>query len=87
MKNLLKNHKYILLVCLFLMTACAVNTQTKSTEYAARGTMYMKIGKNEKAEKYLTKAIEANPYNLDAYKDRGSLYYNLGKYEEALKDS
>ena len=86
MKNLLKNHRYILLICLFFMTACSINTQTKSTEYAARGTMYMKMGKYEKAEKYLNKAIQANPYNLDAYKDRGSLYYNLAKYEQALKD-
>lgn len=85
MKDLLKNHKYILLICLFFVAACA-GTQTKSTEYSARGAMYMKIGKYGKAEKYLNKAIETNPYNLDAYKDRGALYYSLGKYEEALKD-
>lgn len=85
MKNILKNRKYLLLVCLIFTLACA-NTQTKSTEYAAKGEMYLKTGKPAKAEKYLNKAIEANPYNLDAYKNRGSLYYSQGENEKALKD-
>lgn len=85
MKNLLKNHKYILIFCLFFIVACT-STKTKSTDYAARGEMYLKTGKLAKAEKYLNKAIEANPYNIDAYKNRGSLYYNLGDFENALKD-
>jgi len=87
MKNLLKNRKFILLFCLFIAAACTTtNTKTKSTEYAARGEMYLKTEKYDKAEKYFNKAIEANPYNLEAYKNRGSLYYNLGNYDKALKD-
>ena len=85
MKYILKNHKYLLLICLFFTVACA-NTQTKSTEYAAKGEMYLKTAKPAKAEKYLNKAIETNPYNIDAYKNRGSLYYSQGNYENALKD-
>lgn len=85
MKNILKNRKYILIFSLCFLAACA-GTQTKSTEYSARGEMYLKTGKLTKAEKYLNKAIEANPYNIDAYKNRGSLYYSLGNYEQALKD-
>ena len=87
MKNLLKNRKYILLLCLSFLVACAsTNTKSKSTEYTARGEMYFKTAKYDKAEKYFNKAIEANPYNLEAYKGRGSLYYNLGNYDKALQD-
>lgn len=85
MKNLLKNHKYILIFCLFFLAACA-GTQNKSTEYSARGEMYIKTGNAAKAEKYLNKAIKANPYNIEAYKSRGALYYSQSKLDEALKD-
>ncbi len=86
MKNILKNHKYILILCFVFLAACAANTQNKSRDYNAKGEMYLKTEKYTKAEKYLNKAIEANPYNLDAYKNRGSLYYTQGNYEKALSD-
>ncbi len=85
MKNLLKNHSIFVLFCLIFITACA-NIKSKSDDYAARGEMYLKTAKYEKAEKYLNKAISSNPYNLEAYKNRGSLYYNLGNYDKALSD-
>ena len=87
MKNLLKNHKYILILSLLFLTACATTqTSKQSYIYNAKGEMYLKIGKYNKAEKLLNKAIEANPYNLEAYRNRGTLYYNLGDFEKALKD-
>ncbi|MBO4708117.1 MAG: tetratricopeptide repeat protein [Elusimicrobiaceae bacterium] len=86
MKNILKNHKYILIFCFVFLAACTTNTQFKSRDYNAKGEMYLKTEKYAKAEKYLNKAIEANPYNLDAYKNRGTLYYARGDYEKALSD-
>ena len=85
MKNLLKNHSFFILLCLIFLTACA-NVKSQSEDYTARGEMYLKTAKYDKAEKYLNKAIAANPYNLEAYKNRGSLYYNLGEYDKALSD-
>ena len=89
MKNLLKSRKYILFVCLFYFIACAgakKESLSDSTIYNAKGEMYLKIAEYKKAEKFLNKAIEANPYNLDAYKNRGTLYYGLGDFDKALKD-
>lgn len=86
MKNILKGHKYIIFFCFIFLAACTTNTQFKSRNYNAKGEMYFKTEKYAKAEKYLNKAIEANPYNLDAYKNRGTLYYTQGDYEKALAD-
>ena len=85
MKNILKNHSIFILLCLIFLMACS-NVKSQSEDYAARGEMYFKTAKYGKAEKYLNKAISANPYNLEAYKNRGSLYYSLGNYEKALSD-
>ncbi|MCR5505042.1 MAG: hypothetical protein K6E94_05795 [Elusimicrobiaceae bacterium] len=89
MKNLLKNHKYILLFCLFCFAACSSaqkNTVSKSNLYNAKGEMYLKIADYKKADKYLNLAIAENSYNLDAYKNRATLYYTLGDFEKALQD-
>lgn len=90
MINVLKNRKYILLLCLLFSAACATTTKnpniTPSSVYNAKGEMLFKTGKYTKAEKYFNKSIAVNPYNLEAYKNRGSLYYAMGNLERALKD-
>lgn len=87
MINILKNHKYILVFCFIFLAGCVTsNTQNKSRDYNAKGEMYLKTEKFAKAEKYLNKAIDANPYNLDAYKNRGTLRYILGDYDKSLAD-
>ena len=87
MKNILKNHKYILIFCFVFLAGCATtDNNLKSRDYNAKGDMYLKTENFARAEKYLNKAIEANPYNLEAYKNRGTLYYTLGDYEKALSD-
>lgn len=87
MKNILKNHKYILILCLALLVGCtSTNNNIKSRNYNAKGEMYLKTEKFAKAEKYLNKAIETNPYNLEAYKNRGTLYYTLGDYDKSVSD-
>ena len=89
MKNILKNHKYILFFCLFSFIACSSaqkNTISKSNLYNAKGEMYLKIANYKKAEKYLNRAIAENSYNLDAYKNRGTLYYAMGDFDKALQD-
>jgi len=89
MINVLKNRKYILFICLFCLMACSgvqKKSLSNSAVYNAKGEMYLKTAKYEKAEKYFNKAIKANPYNLDAYKNRGTLYYTLGNFDKALQD-
>ena len=87
MKNILKNHKYILILCLAFLVGCTSNNNNvKSRDYNAKGEMYLKTEKFAKAEKYLNKAIETNPYNLEAYKNRGTLYYTLGDYDKSISD-
>ena len=85
MKTILKNHRIFFFFCFIFLAGC-INVHFRSRDYAARGEMYLKTAEYAKAEKYLNKAIEANPYNLEAYKNRGALYFTLGNYEEALKD-
>ena len=85
MKSILKSHNFILVFCFIFLAGC-LNVQFKSRDYAAKGEMYLKTEKYKKAEKYLNKAISANPQNLEAYKNRGTLYYTLGDYAKALSD-
>ena len=82
---LMKKLTMFLLAC-FVFGACAGVSVDKSTEYLAKGEMYHKIGRAQKALKYLNKAIAEDPSNAQAYLSRGSLFYSVGEYDNAIAD-
>ena len=76
----------LLFLVIFVCCACAGVTVDKSTEYLAKGEMYHKTGRAQKALKYLNKAIAEDPANAQAYLSRGSLFYSVGEYDNAIAD-
>ena len=73
------------LICL-LAAACSSVPVSKSSEYLAKGEMYYKTGRVQKALKYFNKAVAEDPYNAEAYLSRGTLLYSAGEYDKAIDD-
>ena len=58
----------------------------KENVYQARGEYAFELQYPQQAVKDLSKAIEINPYNHEAYLDRASAYLVLGEYDRSLDD-
>ena len=57
-----------------------------NTANALMGVVYMQLGMDQTAEKYLKKAIEVLPYDYESRNNLGIVYGKLGDYEEALNE-
>jgi len=57
-----------------------------NTANALMGVVYMDLGMDEKAAKYLEKAIESVPYDYQSRNNLGVVYGRLGQPEKALKE-
>ena len=60
--------------------------QLSSAETANIGKTFHDLGQYEKALDYLTRSLEIDPANYNAYTLRGGVLFDLGRYEEALED-
>lgn len=67
-------------------------TALNGSIYTSLGTLYYKVqgwpfgfGDNDKAEKYLRKALAINPDGIDPNYFFGELLYERGRYDEALE--
>ena len=75
---------FIAICALFLM---GCENPTKSRIYMDEGTNLMyRYSKYQEAEEALTKAIEYDKNNFEAYYHRGCAKVNAQKYKEALQD-
>lgn len=75
------------------VSSSSPENESKKSPKLQESEKYLKIGdeklnenKLEEAEKLLTKAIELDPENYDAYDKRSMTYYNMGKHNEGLAD-
>ena len=55
-----------------------------NTANALMGVVYMELGMDEEAVKYLEKAVQILPYDYQSLNNLGIVYGRLGQYEKAL---
>lgn len=71
----------------YTLWADAVEKYPESnTANALMGVVYMELGMDEKAVKYLEKAVHLLPYDYQSRDNLGIVYGNLGQPEKALKE-
>jgi len=51
------------------------------------GSLYLKLGKAKKAQRFLTKAVELDPTLWQAHSNLAPLYFNAGDYERSAEES
>ncbi len=69
----------------YTLWADAVEKHPESnTANALMGVVYMELGMDEDALKYLEKAVEILPYDYQSLNNLGIVYGRLGEYEKAL---
>jgi tetratricopeptide (TPR) repeat protein len=69
----------------YTLWADAVEKHPESnTANALMGVVYMELGMDEEAVKYLEKAIQILPYDYQSLNNLGVVYGRLGQYEKAL---
>ena len=68
-------------------SACdeAYSRRRSGPTYVALGNLYRVSGQYRKAQRHFRKAIEANPYDVDAYAGKARTYASQGKFEHAEK--
>ncbi|MBS0615693.1 MAG: tetratricopeptide repeat protein [Verrucomicrobia bacterium] len=54
--------------------------------YLCEGSSYNEVGLYDQAVVSLTKAIQKNPQNKEAYFERAAAYFELGNFDQALQD-
>ena len=57
-----------------------------NTANALMGVVYMELGMDEEAVKYLEKAVQILPYDYQSLNNLGIVYGRLGQYEKALSE-
>ena len=71
--------------CTLFLTSC--ENPAKSRQYTEEGSkLLLRYSKFEEAEETLTKAIQYNKNNFEAYYYRGCAKVNAKKYQEAISD-
>ena len=79
----MKNLSILFLV--FLLTGCAVLGSKTASDYLAKSEMYYKTGNLKASWKYAQKALQKDPYAVNAYGTMGTILFDQGNYEEAIK--
>jgi tetratricopeptide (TPR) repeat protein len=64
------------------------STQVNSREgsYTDLGALYVRMAKDKEAKVTLNKAIEINPYDVQAHFELGNLYLHTGAIKEAMRE-
>lgn len=71
----------------YTLWADAVEKHPESnTANALMGVVYMELGMDEEAMKYLEKAVQILPYDYQSLNNLGIVYGRMGQYEKALSD-
>lgn len=85
MNQLIKVSYKIVFFLLFSIFYSHVLSQDNATDFYERGYRYLSIDKS-KAIKYLTKSIELDDKNPDAFFHRGITYFKKDQFDSALAD-
>ena len=70
---------------IYLREAVKRMDRTKYSDNFIIGTVYRKIGDNERAEQFLTAAEELYPEDRDVLLELAALYEDMGRFDDALR--